>query len=194
MPIVRAERHVYGLVNKAVEDMVRSRYGPDTWEAIHRKAGVGGEGFLSLSVYPDEWTYKLVAAASEVLGLSPDAVLEAFGEYWVLETAQKHYGEFMRLSGRNLPDFLQNLDQMHARIELSFRDMRAPSFRCTDRTESSLVLHYQSSRTGLLPFVVGLLKGLGQWFGTPASVEVLARREDGADHDVLRITTGAVAA
>jgi hypothetical protein len=66
--------------------------------------------------------------------------------------------------------------------------MQPPSFTCSEVTPTSLVLHYQSSRAGLLPFVVGLVKGLGEYFHTPARVEVVATREDGAPCDSLRVT------
>ena len=94
----------------------------------------------------------------------------------------------MRLSGRTLPEFLQNLDQMHSRLALTFKHMQPPSFTCTDVTPTSLVLHYHSTRAGLLPFVVGLVKGLGAYFQTPAQVEILATREAGAPNDSLRVT------
>jgi two-component system chemotaxis sensor kinase CheA len=38
----------------------------------------------SAAIDPDEVTYKLVGAASEVLGIPPNQVLEAFGEYWII--------------------------------------------------------------------------------------------------------------
>ena len=182
---------MYGLVNRSVEQMVRSRFGETAWATIRAKAGVDIDGFVALKSYPDEMTYRMVGAASEVLGLPPAQVLEAFGEYWVLETAQKGYGDVMKMSGRTFPEFLQNLDQMHSRLSLTFKHYVPPSFECTDVTSDSLVLHYHSSRTGLLPFVVGLVKGLARWFNTPATVEVLQSRDQGADHDALLVKFGA---
>ena len=65
---------MYGMVNKAVEDMVCMHYGEAVWEAIKAKAGVEAEVFFGNEAYPDEITYQLVAAASEVLKLSAEAV------------------------------------------------------------------------------------------------------------------------
>lgn len=182
---------MYGLVNRAVEHMVRERFGAETWQAIQARAGVEEEGFLALRTYPDDVTYRLVGAASAELGLPAEAVLEAFGEYWVNHTATASYGDLMHLQGRTLPEFLQNLDQMHSRLSLTFTDMQPPSFRCSDVTPQSLLLHYHSERPGLLPFVVGLVKGLGTYFSTPVAVEIAARRAEGAPGDVLRVQMGA---
>jgi len=179
---------MYGLINRAVEQMVTSKFGPETWAEVRSRAGLDDEGFLALRLYPDDVTYRLVGAASEVLNLPAATVLEAFGEYWVLETAQASYGELMKMSGRSLPDFLQNLDHMHTRLGMTFKEMRPPSFECTDITDQSLVLHYHSTRSGLLPFVVGRVKGLGQCYQTAATVDIPQSREQGADHDTLRVT------
>ena len=56
---------MYGLVNKAVVDLVVSKFGEDTWNAIKKKAEVDIDVFVSMDGYPDELTYKLVGAASD---------------------------------------------------------------------------------------------------------------------------------
>jgi hypothetical protein len=78
---------MYGLVNKAIEELVVTHFGEDQWELIKKKASVDVEVFVSNEAYPDEMTYDLVSAASEVLGKSASAILVAFGEHWVLKTA-----------------------------------------------------------------------------------------------------------
>lgn len=181
---------MYGLVNKALEGMVRIRFGDHAWETIKRNAGVDIEAFVSMDAYPDNVTYKLVDAASEVLGLPAEEVLHAFGEYWVLYTAQEGYGEMLRMAGDTLPAFLQNLDNLHARVGLLFPRLKPPSFWCTDMREDSLRLHYYSpaGRGGLAPFVVGLLKGLAAMFKTEIEVTQASSHSQGADHDEFLIT------
>lgn len=71
---------MYGLGNRAIQNLVCERFGEDAWEEIKTKAGVDIEVFLSMEGHPDDVSYGLVPAASEVLGLAPEAVLEAFGE------------------------------------------------------------------------------------------------------------------
>ncbi len=181
---------MYGLVNKAIEDLVCARFGEETWEAIKRKADVDIEVFVSMDAYPDDVTYKLVAAASEVLGLSAEALLEAFGEYWVLYTGREGYGELLKMAGDSLPTFLQNLDSLHARVGLTFSQLKPPSFRCTDIREDSLRLHYYSDRPGLTPMVIGLLKGLAAMFNTEIDVTHVAGRDNGHDHDEFLVKFG----
>jgi hypothetical protein len=124
-----------------------------------------------------------VKAASVVLGLSPSEIMQAFGEFWVKYTSEEGYGEMMDMSGDNLPEFLENLDNLHARVGVSFPHLQPPSFECTDMEEDSLKLHYHSSREGLTPMIFGLVKGLGARFETEVEITQTQSRDDGAEHD-----------
>jgi Haem-NO-binding len=178
---------MYGMVNKAVEDLVVKNFGAEKWVAIKEKAGADVDVFLSNEGYPDKLTYDLVGAASEVLGIPARDILIAFGEHWILHTARDGYGSMMEANGRSLPEFLQNLPSFHTRVAMIFPDLQPPRFSCSDVTENSLMLHYHSHRPGLSDFVVGLLQGLGKMFNTPAVVEITERKDDGADHDVFLV-------
>jgi len=179
---------MYGLVNKAVEDMVVMHHGEPRLEQIKAKAGVDVEVFISHESYSDDVTYDLVGAASEVLGVPAEQVLIGFGEHWVLHTAQEGYGGLMTAAGKTLPEFLKSLPDFHSRVALIFPKLQPPRFGCSDFTDRSLKLHYFSHRPGLAPFVVGLLQGLGKRFGTPVTVRLAEAKADGADHDVFDVT------
>ena len=178
---------MYGLVNKAVQDLVCSRFGEETWQAIKQKAKVDDAMFVSMEAYPDQVTYSLVGAASEVLKLTPDEILKAFGEHWILYTAREGYGDVLRMGGSSFLSFVQNLDNLHARVGLSFPELRPPEFRCSDIEPGSVRLHYYSTREGLGAMVIGLLEGLGKMFNTELTIEHAAQRSEGADHDEFLI-------
>ena len=181
------EAFMYGLVNKAIEDMVCDRFGGDTWETIKEQAEVDIDTFLCLEAYPDDLTHRLVHAASLVLGLSPSEILQAFGEYWVLYTAQKGYGQLMDMAGNAFLEFIQNLNNLHARAGLNFPHLKPPSFHCTHIQENSLCLHYDSTREGFTPMVEGMVKGLGHRFQTEVEITLRSDRKEGADHDEFSI-------
>ncbi len=174
---------MYGMVNKAVEELLRRNYGDEAWERIRRRAGVDIKVFVGMDAYPDKVTYDLVAAASSELGVAADSLLEAFGEHWTLYTARQGYGELLALGGSSFREFLLNLHDLHTRVALTFPRLEPPSFWCTDVTDCSLRLHYQSTRPALAPMVIGLLRGLGRMFDTEVAIAHTARREDGAEHD-----------
>ena len=174
---------MYGLVNKAIQDMVCSRFGEETWKEIKHTAEVDINVFLNMEGYPDDITHKLVKAASVVLSLSTQQIMQAFGEFWVQYTAQEGYGEMMDMSGDTLPEFLENLDNLHVRVGVSFPNLQPPSFECTDMEENSLSLHYRSDREGLTPMILGLVQGLGNRFDTEVDITQTQNRDEGAEHD-----------
>lgn len=160
---------MYGLINKAIEGLIRSEFGDLAWEKIRVAANIPDEPFLAMEPYDDRVTYALVAAAEATLALPASEVLRAFGQYWVRYTADVGYGGMMASAGGTFPEFLANLDGLHTRVQLAFPDLRPPSFAvsevATDGAQAgTLTLDYHSERVGLAPLVVGLLEGLGLRF------------------------------
>lgn len=178
---------MYGMVNKAIEGLVTEQFGEETWTRILAEAGVDGAGFIGMDPYPDEVTYALVGAASRVLETPADALLEAFGEYWTRYVGSQGYGSLMALEGRDLGEFLRDLDDMHARISMTMPELNPPAFTVEDGDDGEYILHYYSDRAGLGPMVVGLLRGLLVLKGADGEIRWTDRREDGADHDMFRI-------
>ncbi len=179
---------MYGLVNKAIADMVTTKFGEETWQEIRQSASVEDKTFLSMEGYPDDVTHRLVKAASQVLDLSTGEIMQAFGEFWVQYTASEGYGELMDMSGDNLPEFLHNLDNLHARVGVSFPKLKPPSFASHEgENDNELTLEYRSEREGLAPMVLGLVKGLGNRFDTEVDIAQTQRREDNASHDEFLI-------
>jgi len=179
---------MYGLVNAAVHDLVVSRFGEQTWERIKAKAGLSLETFSRMEQYPDEVTYQMVGAASEVLGISTDDVMKAFGEHWVLYTGREGYGEMFDIAGSSLKDFLFNLDALHTRVGQNFDQLQPPSFRFDTINERTVRMHYHSDRKGFCPFVYGLLTGLAARFKTHVEVEHPVCSRSGAEHCEFLLT------
>lgn len=178
---------MYGLVNKAMKGLVEEQFGEASWQKICSKVGFEACDFISMQSYPDEVTYNLIGAASEILDMPAEDILEAFGRYWVLYTAQEGYGEMLDVAGDTLPEFLQNLDMLHTRVGNIMPKLRPPSFECFDIMEHSLRLEYRSSRQGLTPMVIGLLKGLGERFDLVCDVTVLEANEEDGSHISFRV-------
>lgn len=178
---------MYGLVNRAIEQLVVATAGEPAWRQVCARAGVSPDGFIGMQAYPDDMTYRLVGAASEVLGHPPETVLRLFGEYWIVYTAEEGYGELLGACGHDMRSFLAGLDEMHGRVESTFPEMVLPRFTVRDAPDDGYLLHYSSTRAGLAPMVEGLLAGLAQRFGTEVSIERVQRREDGAPEDVFHL-------
>lgn len=186
----RYSAHMYGLINKAVEGLVRSKFGDSAWDRIRARAGLPDEPFISMEQYDDKSTYDLVAAASAELGAPAEAILREFGRYWTVYTAEAGYGELLKSAGKSLPEFLRNLNQMHTRVKLVFPHLAPPSFAVSEETATSLTLHYYSHRAGLAPLVEGLIDGLGERFGVAVEsrTERIESSNGQAAHDCFHLS------
>lgn len=178
---------MYGLVNRAVEGLIKEKFGAETWTRICERADLGEPNFVAMDAYDDAITYALVGAASQELEMEPAAVLEAFGEYWTAYTIEEGYGDLLAMMGNTLEDFLENLDSMHARIGGTMPKLVPPSFEREPLDDGSSILHYRSEREGLSPMVLGLLKGLARRFEVDIQVEQLESESPG--HDRFHVRT-----
>ncbi len=181
---------MYGMVNLALHEFISRRYGEAVWQEVKQRAAPGVDHFLTMEQYPDDLIQALMVTASEICGMEITEVMDAIGEYWVEFALHSGYGELLRIIGTTLPETLSNLDNMHTRVSLSFPDLKPPAFWCTDVDEHSLVLHYQSVRDGLAPMIPGTIRGLAAMLNTSATIEQIASRENGADHDQFLVTHG----
>ena len=172
---------MYGLVHRAIHDLVNERFGPEAWERVRSAAQVDEGHFVAMQAYDDAITYRLVGAASEVLELPGEAILEAFGEYWTIYTIEEGYKDLLDMMGSTLEAFLENLDSMHSRIAMAMPELVPPSFEREAQADGSSILYYRSTRTGLAPMVLGLLKGLGTRFELELDVTHLPPTEDGVE-------------
>ncbi|MFT7238271.1 MAG: hypothetical protein ACI93L_002359 [Cyclobacteriaceae bacterium] len=165
---------MYGMVNKAIQDLLVNNYGESAWMRIREKSTLKDDFFVSMKSYPDEITFSLVASASEELGLSQEAILEAFGEYWILYTADEGYRNILNIYGKTLPEFLGNLNLLHEQITLVMPNLNPPKFSVEKMRTDLFLLTYESNRKGLKPMVYGLLIGLGKRFKIELSINELA--------------------
>ena len=163
---------MYGLINKALRDMVTEHHGPCIWGRILAESGVPADSFLTMRSYDDAVTYELAGATATVMEAPVEDCLELFGHYWMTETAPRHYAMLLDTSGASALEFLENLNALHDRITTTFIDYRPPTFRVERLEDGTAFVDYISTREGLTPFVRGLLKGIAERFGT--SIETLA--------------------
>ena len=179
---------MYGIVNKAIEDLVRANFGDDKWDAVKIRSGVDVDYFLSNEPYDDDITFKLAGAVSEEMNMPVKDVLGAFGEWWILKTGKEKYGGLMEAGGHNLREFLVNLPMFHNRIMLMYPKLTPPEFQISHEEERSVHVHYFSKREGLQEFVRGLMYGLGKMYETPVEVTLLESRDNGKDHEIFKVS------
>ena len=131
-----------GVINDAIEDLVRSKFGDAAWEAIYTAAfpGQAIATFEHFKPYDDAATLALVGAAALALNVPAATVLELYGEHLVkyaaalfsaartprhlpplderfTPSAPRYFGrlhmKMLKLLGSTLVELLNNLDFLH---------------------------------------------------------------------------------
>lgn len=185
---------MYGFVNSALEKLITRRFGEEIWQEIHAKAAVviGEEhSFMTNHIYNDKDTVEVIKAAVEILGIDSGSLLEMFGEQFLLWCRESGYAKTLQLLGRNLIDFLGNLDALHDHLSVIYPEMRAPSFRCTEGDDGVITLHYYSERHGLECIVPGIVKSVSrELHDLEVMVECMDKEEspNGQTHAIFSIT------
>jgi hypothetical protein len=180
---------VYGMINEAMRRLVGETAGADAWARIAERADTS-ESFAALSYYDDAITYSLVVSARVELGTPADDLLRGFGHYWSTRVGPENYSDILGATGTDVVGVLRNLDEMHARLQTLDPELPPPSFDVVDASVDAVDVHYRSDREGLAPFVTGLLEGLGDLYGTPATVELRSPKGQGQPYDVFLVSLG----
>lgn len=185
---------MYGLINRAIEELVRSSGDPSLWDAVRARADVDIDYFEGMVVYDDDVTQRLITAAAHELDTTADDLLERFGRYWIVYTGAEGWGPILDGHGSSVVEVLQNLDDLHLRISSSMPELRPPRFEVTNHSPDRIDVRYHSDRQGLAAMVTGLLRGLAERFDEDWHVAQVGERSvDGFDSYVLsaRVPTAA---
>jgi hypothetical protein len=172
---------MYGMIHRAVRDMVIDQDGPDQWRRVLERSGVRDEDFISTRVYPDEKMGAIIGAIAELSGVSPADALHRFGEYFIPFAYRSRYSQILNFTGENLVAVLSDLDRLHIEVGRAMPGVRTPTFTVISVDGRDIRLAYRSTRQGLEPFVAGLLRGLVDHFGGGGSIEILSGANDGAN-------------
>jgi len=151
---------MYGMIHRAARQMVTEQLGTEVWLDVIASAGVDESHFISGATYGDQVTYALIDGVVKATGLEGAQVLRAFGRYWIKFAGESAFASVMDMAGENLPAFISNLNRMHSAVQTSLPDAVMPEFDLIQREGNRLEIRYVSDRTGLAPFVAGLLEGL----------------------------------
>lgn len=180
---------MYGIVNQAIEDLVKSNLGEGAWHEVLQAAGVKELEFVGNKDYSDELTFKLVGGACEVFMQPPEILLRLFGRHWIMFTGREGWHEFFDVSCTDVIGFLMQLDAMHKRVINAMPGAKPPKItlrELSDRYE----LDYESDREGLVLFFEGIIEGLAEYYDEPWVVnQIQTKAEDGIDRFELKLVS-----
>jgi hypothetical protein len=163
---------MYGMIHRGLRQMVIDKHGDAMWGRVAESVGVGPQNMLTGLTYDDELTMSVIAACCDDLGLELEEILEAFGEYCIGCAASGVHARSMEMAGGDPPKFIDNLDRLHKSVQSVMADPRLPEFTVVRQQPGRSEVADASDRTGLEPFVKGLLEGPIDAFGLAGDVAI----------------------
>jgi guanylate cyclase soluble subunit beta len=161
---------MYGVIHRAVRQMVLDRLGKHAWSEIESAAGIGYSQLISAELYDDEVTLALLDGAARRTGIDMDEFLFEFGRYWIRYAQSGSFGAILNFTGHDFPTFIRNLNRLHDSVREVMPKARMPRFALVSERQGEMLVEYRSTRQGLGPFVRGLLHGLLDHFGLMGEV------------------------
>ena len=150
-------------MHRAVVYFVRNRFGDSGLTGGDLRSAVQWDYSFD-EYFADAETVELVDRAARLFALSNDDFLEALGAYWISFSKNNGYETILAFAGRDISTFLSNLNDLHGAVGVSFTGAITPNFTILEQGPGFIRLRYESGRTGLNRFVLGLLKGLLRHF------------------------------
>ena len=107
--------------------------------------------------------------------------------YRLVNKGAESYGPMMEAAGASLREFLVRLPHFNTRVSMIYPDLKPPGFGCRDMANNSLELRYDTHRSGLTNFVVGLVQGFGKYDDTPAVCKLVETKNKNGECDVFKV-------
>ena len=153
---------MHGIIFNQLIKFVRENHGYDKLNEIMKASGLKGKFYDATRSHPDGEIVAIVDAACERLGVSKEAVLEAFGMFLV-PGLMKTYSAFLLPDWKTI-DLLSNLETtMHRTVRLS-QPEAAPPELIVERVNKNEVSIQYSSKRQMHSLGVGLIKGIACHF------------------------------
>jgi len=159
-----------GIINECAVELVKTKFGEDKLKAILKDAGLPEDlEIVSLEDYPDEVSIKFIMSAAKVLGITPDDVMMAFGDYWINEFTPKKF-KMIFAKYKTAKDFLKGMDDTHKWATQYMEGATPPHFEYEEPAPNTLIMHYYSKRK-LDKILEGSIKGVLKYFKQEGTVE-----------------------
>ena len=168
---------MYGIINKALEELVTETFGEKVWENIKIKSNIDIDYFISNQSYNDQITYDIAIAISNETKTPLNETLTLFGEWWILKTAKEKYCSLLSFGGKDIKEFLEHLPDFHTIVMLLYPNLTPPEFKIINSKENEITIKYSSTRIGLKDFVTGLFQGISKLFKTETKIEIVDFKE-----------------
>lgn len=162
---------MYGIFHTALRDLVRNNFDANLWQQVVNRAGLSEDHFLRVKEYDDEISFKLFHTAAAVLDVQIDQLFEKLGLQFITDSAS-HLVDSLTMGSR--PGFDHSILGLHEMVATLSRTMPGFSmgrFPAESLGDGRYRLEYVSARSGMVPFVRGMIFGIANLYSKRITVE-----------------------
>ena len=178
------------MIHQAARDMAVAQLGRAEWEALAASRALTAQHFIGVEYYSDADTLALLEMIAARLGVGRDRAFFELGRHWIGFVAASPYARMLRMAGDDLESFLDNLDRMHASIKSNMPRAQMPTFHVVQSRGGTIRVIYRSARSGLAPFVEGILSAVAERFREAVTI-TSTPTEDGIMFEIRRVAADA---
>ena len=162
-----------GIIANCLKETIVTKFEQAKWEEIMIVSGLKKNMTILATVdIDDAVVMKIVENSCKILKIPLEELADYFGDYWMNSFAPRIYKPYYETS-TNAKEFILKLTNIHDKVTKNIKNAKPPQFEYDWKTENTLILTYISQR-GLIDFVVGLAKGVGNYFNQKLSVRKLS--------------------
>lgn len=178
---------MYGIINKALQEMVINSHGMDVWEAVKDKAQIEIDAFINGEMYDDAVTYKLVDALCSIVSIAAVQVYYNIGEWYVVQTIGEKYAGMVQTAGKTLKDFFMNLPTLYASVKRLYFPNTPSAITVSDVQENRALVCYHGPRPNLGEIVRGGLSGFCILFKAHPTVTIIENNSEDNTHMIYEV-------
>lgn len=177
---------MHGFVMNQLQQFVQSTANRSTWYAILEKAELPDAQFHAVADYPDEQMTALVGAASDVMSMAADDILESFGAF-LGEALFTTYRPIIDPELRTI-EFLEHVeDSMHKAVRARNSQAHPPVLDIKRTGADEVTIGYTSQRR-LCSVARGMARGIAEHYGEPVTINEDSCMKHGDDQCLIRVT------
>lgn len=166
---------MHGLIYRTLQVFVQDSYGPQPWLDIAALAGLDPPEFEAMLSYDPDLADVLMDAATQVLHIPRDMLLEDVGTYLVSHPNCEGLRRLLRFGGVDFIDFLHSLEDLPDRARLAVPDLFLPDLELQDQGQGSFLLRLTGGFEGFGHVMVGLLRAIADDYGALALLDFTGR-------------------
>ena len=163
---------MHGIIFNLLYKFVQENYNFQTLQEIKKEAGLDGAFHFATRSYPDEEIEAMVGAASKLLKVDRDTILESFGQFIAPELLRV-YRPYVKANW-DCMTLLENIEKaIHKAVMNNTPDADPPKLKINRIDEDTIQIEYTSPRK-MIALGVGIIKKIAEHYQEKLQINQLS--------------------